>query len=144
MQGEIGAGINVLEQAISKNEKEGYRDLADLCRLLVSELYLRIISGNEKLPLGVLLKNLPILLKVMVTAPSRIRALIAQIRQNPHFDPTGHHIGRAQMNLGLLYKVKKNRELAVQHLTEAKRILSQFGQTPILARVDAALAELQR
>jgi hypothetical protein len=46
------------------------------------------------------------------------------------------------MILGLLYKGKKKRALAVSHLTEAKRILSQFGQTPILARVDAALAEL--
>ena len=78
----------------------------------------------------------------MVTAPSRIRASMAQIRENPHFDPAANHIGRAQMNLGLLYKVKKNRPLAVQHLTEAKRILSQFGQTPILARVETALAEL--
>jgi hypothetical protein len=141
-QGKIGSGINILEQSISNNEKEGYRDLADLSRLLICELYLRIIAGNEKLPLRVLLKNLPILLKVMVTAPSRIRASIAQIRENPHFDPTGHHIGRAQMNLGLLYKVKKNHPLAVQHLTEAKRILFQFGQTPILARVETALAEL--
>ena len=46
------------------------------------------------------------------------------------------------MILGLLYKVKKQRALAFQHLTEAKRIFSQFGQTPVLARVDAALAEL--
>jgi len=141
-QGKIGSGINILEQSIYTNEKEGYRDLADLSRLLICELYLRIIAGNEKLPLGVLLKNLPVLLKVMVTASSRIRASIAQIRENPHFDPAGHHIGRAQMNLGLLYKVKKNRPLAVQHLTEAKRILSQFGRTPILARVEGALSEL--
>jgi len=33
---------------------------------------------------------------------------------------------------------KKNRALAVQHLTEAKPVLSQFGQTPILARRDRA------
>ena len=46
------------------------------------------------------------------------------------------------MILGLLYKAKKKRALAVQHLTEARRILSQFGQTPILARVETALAEL--
>jgi hypothetical protein len=32
--------------------------------------------------------------------------------------------------------------LAPQHLTEAKRIISQFGQTPVLARIDAALADL--
>ena len=46
------------------------------------------------------------------------------------------------MILGLLYKAKKKRALAVQHLTEAQRIISQFGQTPMLARIDAALAEL--
>ena len=46
------------------------------------------------------------------------------------------------MILGLLYKIKKKRALAVEHLTEAKRILSQFRTNPTLARVDAALAEL--
>jgi hypothetical protein len=44
--------------------------------------------------------------------------------------------------LGLLYKLKKKRTLALEHLTEARRILSQFGQTPFLSRIDAALAEL--
>jgi hypothetical protein len=48
------------------------------------------------------------------------------------------------MILGLFYKVKRNRALALPHLTEARRILSQFGQTPILARVDAALGELKQ
>jgi hypothetical protein len=46
------------------------------------------------------------------------------------------------MLLGLLYKAKKQRALAAQHLTEARRILSPFGQTPVLAKLDAALAEL--
>ena len=46
------------------------------------------------------------------------------------------------MILGLLYKVKKNRALALQHLTEAKRIfLAIRAITPILARVETALAE---
>jgi hypothetical protein len=57
--------------------------------------------------------------------------------------PKGFIIGRAKMwSFGLLYKTKKKRSLALEHLTEARRILSQFGQIPILARVDAALAEL--
>jgi len=46
------------------------------------------------------------------------------------------------MTLGLLYKAKNKRALALEHLTKAQRILSQFGQTTILARVEAALAEL--
>jgi hypothetical protein len=48
----------------------------------------------------------------------------------------------AKMLLGLLYKAKKKRALAHQHLTEAKRIFVTFGQSPILARVETALAEL--
>jgi hypothetical protein len=61
--------------------------------------------------------------------------------ENSHYDPEGVQVGSAHMILGLLYKAKKP-ALAVHHLTEAKRITTQFGQTPMLARIDAALAEL--
>jgi hypothetical protein len=132
----------LLEEAILKRENEGYRAAADWCRLNLAEVYLQIIGGNEKLPFPALLKNLLILLEVMFMAPSRIRALMTRFLENPRFDPAGHHAGRAPMILGLLYKIKKNPALAIQHLTEAKRILSQFGQTPMLARVHAALVEL--
>jgi hypothetical protein len=139
LQGNIRDGLRLLEDAILRREKEGYRYMADLSRLTLAEIYLQFIAGNEKPPLPTLLRNLPtllrnlpILVRVMVTAPSRIPDLLKRVLANPHFDPAGHHIGRAQMILGLFYKVKKKRALALQHLTEARRILSQFGQTPIL------------
>jgi class 3 adenylate cyclase/tetratricopeptide (TPR) repeat protein len=142
IQGNIRYGIRLLEEAILRREKEGYTAAADWYRLNLAEVYLQILEGNEKLPFLTLLKNLPILLEVMLTASSRIRALMTRFLENPRFDPMGHHAGRAQMILGLLYKAKKKRPLAVRHLAEAKRILCQFGQTPMLARVEAALAEL--
>jgi hypothetical protein len=77
-----------------------------------------------------------------ITASSRIPTLVRHVLENPQFDPAGVLVGRAQMTLGLLYKAKKKRALALQHLTDARRILGQFEQTPMLARVDAALAEL--
>ena len=77
----------------------------------------------------------------MVTAYSRIRAL-ATLPDNPHYDSNGFHTGKSEMLLGLLYKTEKKRALALQHLNEAKRIFSQFGQTPILARIETALTEL--
>jgi hypothetical protein len=64
-----------LEQAIIAREKDGYIDLADWSRLFLVEVLLQIVSGKEKLPFRVLLKNLPTLLKVMATASSRIRDL---------------------------------------------------------------------
>jgi hypothetical protein len=142
LQGRIGDGIRLLEEGILKREQEGYRGTSDWYRIFLSEVYLQIISGKERLPFLSMVKNLPILLKVMVTASSRIRMLMAHVLENPHFHPAGHFVGHAQMILGLLFKIKKKRALALQHLTEAKRILSVFGPSPMLARLDAALTEL--
>jgi hypothetical protein len=143
IQGNIKDGLRSIEEGILKLEKAGCRDWADWCRLNLAEIYLQMIAGNEKPPLPMLLRNLPIVLRVMVTAPSRIPDLVNRALANAHFDPAGFHVGRAKMILGLLYKAKKKRALALEHLTEARRVLSQFGQTPILPRVDTALAELK-
>ena len=142
LQGRISDGIRLLEEGILKREQEVYRGTSDWYRILLSEVYLQIIGGKEKPPFLSIMKNLPILLTIVVTGSSRIRKLIAHVLENPHFHPQGHFVGHAQMILGLLYKVKKKHALALQHLTEAKRILSAFGQSPMLARLDAALAEL--
>lgn len=142
LHGELGRGIRWLQQAILRREDEGYRLAADWYRMNLCEVYLEIISGNKRPPARVLAQNLLTLLAVMFTAQKRIFALVERVRNNPQFDPNGHFIGRCEMILGLLYKARKKRALAVQHLTEAKRISSQFGPSPMLVRIDAALADL--
>jgi hypothetical protein len=144
LRGNIGGGINLIEDVIATQESDGCRLIADYFRFFVCEVYLQIIGGQEKLSLFNLLKNLPIILKVVVTSSSYIPLLMSRVLEDPHIDPEGIHVGRVQMTLGLLYKNKRKRGLALQHLTEAKRILSQFGQTPILARVERGLAELEQ
>jgi hypothetical protein len=143
LQGEIGAGIRWIERAILAREREGYPDMAGVYRIYLCEIYLEIITGMEKPPIKVLMRNFFTLAVIMVTAEKRIRGLVERVRQNPRFDPNGHHIGHCEMILGLLHKAKKKRALAVRHLTEARRIISQSGSTPALARIDAALAELR-
>jgi class 3 adenylate cyclase len=144
IQGNIRDGIRSLEEAILRREKEGYRAVANWYHLFLSEVYLQIIAGNEKLPFPTLLRNLPVILQAMITASGRIRGSMQIVLDDPRLDPAGHFVGRARMILGLLYKAKKKRALAVQHLTDARQILSQFGQTPMLARLNAALAELEQ
>jgi len=140
----MSEGIRIIEQAILKRENEGYRVPADWYRLVLCEIYLQIIAGNEKLLLPVLLRNLPIILKVIATASFRIRTLVASVLENPTFDPEGSFVGWANMILGLLYRIKKKDTLAVQHLTEARRILSEFGPSPMVARIETALAEIRK
>lgn len=142
LRGNVKGGIKMIEEVIVLQEKDGCRLTADWFRFFLCEVYLQIIGGKEKLNLFALLKNVSIILKVIVTASSRVPALMFRVLENPHIDPQGLHVGRVQMILGLLYKTKKNHALALKHLIEARRILSQFGQPAILARVEMALAEL--
>ena len=46
------------------------------------------------------------------------------------------------MILGLLYKAKKKKDLAIRHLNEALRIVKPSGASPMLTRIEVALAEL--
>jgi hypothetical protein len=142
LRGAIGKGIRCLENSILRREQDGYRAVADWQRLFLSEIYLQIISGKEKPSASMLARNALTLVSVTIMARKRILKLVERVRQNPQFDPNGHFIARCEMILGLLYKSKKKRALAVQHLTEAKRISSQFGPTPMLAKIEAALAQL--
>ena len=77
LRGNIGEGVRLIEDGISRLDKDGYKTVADWNRLNLAEVYLQVIAGTEKPPLLILLKNLPTILMVVVTASSRIRALIA-------------------------------------------------------------------
>jgi hypothetical protein len=142
LKGDIGKGIRIIQSVIATARHDGWRAAEDWAKLFLCEVYLEIMFPKDRPRLSLLLKNITVLIQILFVGRSSIEKLVSQVRSNPQFDPDGHHIGRAEMILGLLYKGRRKRALAVQHLTEARRILSQLGKTPILARVETALAEL--
>jgi class 3 adenylate cyclase len=142
LKGHIGKGVHIIQTAIESAHGDGWRAAEDWAKLFLCEVYLEVLFPKNKPRVIVFLKNLPVLIKILLVGRLSIKKYISEVRRNPQFDPDGHHIGRAEMILGLLYKGSRRHSLAVQHLTEARRILSQFGKTPILARVEIALAEL--
>jgi len=142
LSGEIGKGIRIIENAMATAHRDGWRVAEDWAKLFLCEVYLEVMFPRDRPALNVLWKNAFTLAKILMTGAASIERLVSETIQNPQFDANGHHVGRAEMILGILYKGKKKRALAIEHLSKAKRILSQFGQTPILTRVEAALAEL--
>ena len=142
LNGRIDEGLRHIEEAIARREKEGYRAAADWCRMFLCEVYLEILTGKGEASLGLVLRNFRSLMWVFVFGAKRIVSLIEHVRSNPQFDREGHYIGRTEMILGLLYKAKKKKALAARHLTEARRIVSAFGPSPMLTRIEAALAEV--
>jgi class 3 adenylate cyclase/tetratricopeptide (TPR) repeat protein len=140
LNGSLGAGIRFIEEAIAREEKGGNRNVVDWYRGFLAEIYLEVIAANEKRSLSFLLRNLPILARIRFTASFRVQASMRMVLKNPRYHPDGLAVGRAYMILGLLHKIKNRRALSISHLTEARRILSQFGPSPMLARIDLALA----
>jgi hypothetical protein len=117
--------------------------MANTLRMALAEVYIRIISRSERVPLRITVRNLPTLLKVGMVAEKRVTALLDEVRAQPHVDREGTLFGRCEMLLGLLCKARKRPVEAVAHLTEARRLLAQLGPTPAIDRVEAALRELQ-
>lgn len=142
MQGKITDGIRHLQSTVARREAEGNRTGANWARMYLCEVYLQILSGGEKPPISVLLRNFPALAKVMIFGANEIREMVRKVQSDPHFAPNGHYIARAVMFLGLLAKARKDKRGAIVHLTEALRIIEPAGSSSLRTRIETALAEL--
>jgi class 3 adenylate cyclase len=142
LKGELAKGIGIIQGAIASARRDRWRAAEDWAKLFLCEVYLEVLFAKKRPSAAILLRNLPAIIWILFTGRSSIEKLISEVRHNPQFDPDGHHIGRAEMILGLLYKGTQRRSLAIHHLTQARRILSQLGPTPIVLRVESALVEL--
>ena len=142
MDGRIAKGLHQIETQIEKRINEGTQIATDWARLFLCELYLAILTGDGGASLGVLLRNFRSIIWVMLFGEKRLITMIDQIRRNPSFENDGYYIARCDMIMGLLYKSKKQRRLALEYLTRAKVVVETAGKSPMLTRIHDALAEL--
>ncbi|WP_109463968.1 ATP-binding protein [Albibacillus kandeliae] len=142
MEGRVSEGLSQIENTIRNRETEGALIAADWNRLLLSEVYLQILTGEGGASLQLLFRNFRALMGVMLSGEKRIRSLIAKVRQNPQFDEDGHYFARGEMILGLLCKLKKRKAQAREHLATAQRLIAPTGASPMLSRIEMALQEL--
>ncbi|WP_170520134.1 ATP-binding protein [Ruegeria atlantica] len=142
LNGRITDGLRQIECAIQKRTDEGTQISADWARLFLCEMYLAILTGEGGGSLGVLFRNFRSIFWVMLFGKNRLIAMVEQVRKNPQFDQKGHYIARCDMIMGLLYKAKKNKAQAIEHLSRARVIVESAGRSPMLTRIDTALAEM--
>ena len=138
--GRLREGIQQLKKTIAWLDAEGYQRTADWHRLSLCEVYLEMVAG-KKPPFKTLFKNIITIVAVVPTVEHRIVALTTEtIKHGLYME--GHHAGRTEMILGMMYKAKNKKILAIKHLTESRRLIEPLGLTPILRRIDEGLAGL--
>jgi hypothetical protein len=142
MEGNIAGGVRQIRKSIARREAEGNKTSANWSRMYLCEVYLAILSGQGDASMRVLLHNFRSLMGIMLFGPKEIRDMVSQVHASPHFAKNGHYTARGEMILGLLYKAKKKKPVAIAHLNEALRIIEPAGVSSLRSRIESALAEL--
>jgi class 3 adenylate cyclase/tetratricopeptide (TPR) repeat protein len=141
LAGRIGKGIRLLESAIAAYDARGEGLYAKSTKLPLAEIYLEMLTSRARPPLSIVLRNLGMVLRVKFFGVRRIEALLEQAGRSPPEESSAIR-ARINMNIGLLRKLQKKPDLARQFLEKARAPAEHHGATLLVAKIDAALAEL--
>jgi hypothetical protein len=142
MQGSFARGISELRRFIVDNERIGYQLIADWARIYLAEVYLELLSGKEKPSLGVLAGNFIFLVRTLPFAAQMAFDLLSQAWSNEQIEKSTGTAARISFGMGLACKLRKRTAEARMHLERAQKIALPLRTTTLLAKIEAALAEL--
>jgi class 3 adenylate cyclase len=142
LAGRISQGVQLLENAVATYDARNAALPATFNRIPLAEIYLQMLASRVRPSLSVILRNLGTILRIKFLGMRRIEVLLEQAARAPHLDERGVTHARINMNIGLLHKLKKEPKLARHFLEKARAPAEYHGATLLVAKIDAALAEL--
>lgn len=142
LEGDFAGGVRFIEAAIQRSESEGSPLGRDLASIFLAETYLEFLAPKQKPPPMVMLKNLPFLIKTMLTGRRRALELLMQARDNPLFAGATYYRARIDADLGILHKRGKRRDEARWYLMQARSVAETLGASGLLSKIDMALVDL--
>jgi hypothetical protein len=142
MQGKLAKGTSQIRSHIAELERQGYRGAADWAGVLLAEVYLELLTGKEKPQIRVLLPNLVFLIRTLPFAAQMALRLLSQASANQQFGKSTAMAARISFGIGLIYKIRKRGKEARVHFEHAREIAEPLNAAALLAKIDAALAEL--
>jgi len=144
MLGGVSEGIRMIEKDIARADATGDQFRAAWNRVLLSEIYIQILSGKEKPAAGVLFRNFWTIIGALIFGASRARTLLQQAAATKMLSERGVVIARINFDLGVLSALKKKCGEAKSYFEKARVGAEGQGADKLLQKIDAALAELRR
>jgi hypothetical protein len=130
--GRIGEGIRMLEAGIVACDESGSRALASWNRLALAELYLHMLSTEQRPSLKFILSNLIAILKARILGRRRAQILLGEASQNEQFHESSTTHCRINIDLAKLALLNRRPRLAREHLLKA-RTAASAQNSPLLA-----------
>jgi class 3 adenylate cyclase len=142
LSGRVMEGIRTLERAVADAERWGNGSQAAWNRLLLAEVYLKMLAGGQTPPLRVIAANVGAILRVRISGARRVAELLDWAAAHPQLDGNGSICARIDMDRGLLHKIKRRPELARRFLMVARAKAERERADFMVRRIDTALADL--
>jgi class 3 adenylate cyclase len=143
LSGRVSEGIKFLESAIAARDADGFRSVAAWNRITLAEIYLEILTARERPPMRIIVKNLWTFLASMLFGARRAEELLEKAAAHEQLHERGALRARINMDLGLLYKLKRQPGRARTFLEMARVPAELQGAASLVGKIDAALAELR-
>ena len=140
--GRLTDGIRVIERAIAACDEAGDRAFTGFFRILLAEVYIRILIGRRRPPLGVTFRNLPVLAAARLFGRMRASALIETAARHPQWDAEGAWRARIDFNRGQLWRLRRQPGKARECFESASRVAEAQGLDGLRRRSEEALAVL--
>jgi hypothetical protein len=111
-------------------------------RITLAEIYLEILTAREHPPMRIIVKNFWTFLASMLFGARRAEELLEKAAAHEQLHERGALRARINMDLGLLYKLKRQPGRARTFLEIALVPAELQGAISLVGKIDAALAEL--
>ncbi|MGA2127412.1 MAG: AAA family ATPase [Xanthobacteraceae bacterium] len=143
MQGDIAAGIRLLEQAIERADQTG--DAAGRClsRLHLAEVHIELLSRRGWPHLPTLARNFAVVVRVLLTGRNEAEKLLLDVRNSDMYPGICLHRARIEADLGLLHRLAGRSDEARACLLRARTMAEHIDARALLGKIDSALTGLE-
>jgi len=142
LTGRLSEGIRAIRQSMAQLDAAEDRGNATWTRIILAEIYIQILSGKEKPPALVVLKNIWTIGDTLFFGHRRATALLSEAATYKQMNGRGIILARIEFNLGLLSAMKKNRDRALTHFGNARIAAIDQDADMMVKKIDAAISEL--
>jgi predicted ATPase/class 3 adenylate cyclase len=141
-KGQMSRGLQMAEEAIQTMAEKGNRSFQITYELNIGQVYLLFVNRSAPLSISVLAKNIGFLLKNMPSAAKKAEDCFKKAIAVADEIGSNAVLGKACLNLGLLYKTKGRHNEAKESVLRAIQAFEDGGLENSLKEAKAMLASV--
>jgi tetratricopeptide (TPR) repeat protein len=142
-KGQMSQGLELLAEGQRNCLKNQRRTLYAQSEYILGKVYSQIVEGAKRISLSIMAKNIGFLIKNVPFASKKAEEHFNRAIEVAKEIGAKGTMGRAYLDLGLLYKSKKRIEEAKRCISEAIQIFEQTEADGFLKQAKEALASLR-